>query len=597
MNRLQQSLRAAAAVFVLAAGAQAGTFYVDASLTTGANDGSSWANAFRGTIGLQIAFSNAGSGDEIYVREGTYLPSPTGSRNSSFTLESGLEVYGGFAGGEASPAERPPFGTAPTILQGDLGGNDAMNLFNDNVYHVVNGASVNSTAILDGFVVNGGNANSGVNNQDVGGGILCFGNSNPTIRNCTFTNNRCTFGGGAGYINGSAPSFINCQFIDNFGNNFGGAFDIANSGAVNFDRCTFTGNRAARAGAIEVFFTSGVRITNCLIYDNTATGSGGGGGIWTNSATNCQIRNCTIVGNTATSTTVAGIRNAGGAAPSTINCILWDNSGIGGAQNSANQTNVPVTYSIVMNGGTGTGNSGADPQFADAANDDYSLSASSPAIDAGNNAGVAAGLLLDVAGNPRFADVAAVADTGAGTAPIVDMGAFEASDSPFTPYCFGDGSGTQCPCGNNSSAGHPGGCAHQDGDGAILTASGVPSVAADTLRFDLTSGAFNTFALLVSGVNQLPQMGGCIGCGLLAADGLRCAGGNFLRHGSRAIGPVGETFNPWGPPAGPAGGLIAANGFTAGQTRNFFAFFRTDQMQSCGNGQNSTNGVSVTFTN
>jgi autotransporter-associated beta strand protein len=41
---------------------------------------------------------------------------------------------------------------------------------------------------------------------------------------------------------------------------------------------------------------------------------------------------------------------------------------------------------------------------------------------------VPTGTVSDLAGNPRFADVPAVADTGAGTAPIVDMGAYESPD-------------------------------------------------------------------------------------------------------------------------------------------------------------------------
>jgi autotransporter-associated beta strand protein len=42
---------------------------------------------------------------------------------------------------------------------------------------------------------------------------------------------------------------------------------------------------------------------------------------------------------------------------------------------------------------------------------------------------VPAGITTDLAGNARFADVPGVADTGSGTAPIVDMGAFESPNS------------------------------------------------------------------------------------------------------------------------------------------------------------------------
>lgn len=69
---------------------------------------------------------------------------------------------------------------------------------------------------------------------------------------------------------------------------------------------------------------------------------------------------------------------------------------------------------------------------------DMSLSAASACIDAGNNAGVLADTYdlnhngnfaesepFDFAGSPRFVDDLAVTDTGLGTAPIVDIGAYE----------------------------------------------------------------------------------------------------------------------------------------------------------------------------
>ena len=48
-----------------------------------------------------------------------------------------------------------------------------------------------------------------------------------------------------------------------------------------------------------------------------------------------------------------------------------------------------------------------------------------PTIDAANNAAVPGGIIFDLNGNPRFVDDPATADSGAGTPPIVDMGAAE----------------------------------------------------------------------------------------------------------------------------------------------------------------------------
>lgn len=60
--------------------------FVHAGLETGANDGSSWSNAFQGRLGLQQALAQAGDGPAaIWVAAGTYAPAPAGGdRNASF---------------------------------------------------------------------------------------------------------------------------------------------------------------------------------------------------------------------------------------------------------------------------------------------------------------------------------------------------------------------------------------------------------------------------------------------------------------------------------------------------------------------------------
>ena len=70
---------------------------------------------------------------------------------------------------------------------------------------------------------------------------------------------------------------------------------------------------------------------------------------------------------------------------------------------------------------------GLDGQTATADDDrgDLRLQLTSPAIDAGINAAVPVGTTTDLAGGPRFCDVATTADTGSGAPPVVDMGAYE----------------------------------------------------------------------------------------------------------------------------------------------------------------------------
>jgi hypothetical protein len=100
----------------------------------------------------------------------------------------------------------------------------------------------------------------------------------------------------------------------------------------------------------------------------------------------------------------------------------------------------PGVVGFVTDGGGNIGVSGDDPCFVrapypgadgtwDGVDDDYGdlrLGAGSDCIDAGSNAAaVAAGLVTDLSGDDRFVNDPATPDTGEGSAPVVDMGAYE----------------------------------------------------------------------------------------------------------------------------------------------------------------------------
>lgn len=182
-----------------------------------------------------------------------------------------------------------------------------------------------------------------------------------------------------------------------------------------------------------------------------------------------------------------------------------------------------------------------------------------------------------------------------------------ACNSPET-YCGGNGGDqlgcSDCPCGNNAPAGSSGGCQNSVGQSTTLTGLGVPRVSSDSLRFELENAAPSTFAILFSGTNRAPANASnpCFGLdsGITSPslDGLRCAVQDVQRHGTRPTdsnGDSGLTTPGWGPPNGPPGGILATYGFTAGQTRHFQIIYREDVMSGCGTGQNTSNGVSVTF--
>ena len=431
-------LASVVAAALLASSVDAATRFVNASLATGANDGTSWENAYRGPQALKVAMDAAVANDEIWVAAGTYKASPA-TRTVSHVLKNNVKVYGGFVAGAASLGERDPAANL-TIISGDLAGNDnpaVASTYNDNSYHLLT-ANTGTGGLVDGFEFRAGNANgAGASNLDKGGAIILLTGQSPTFQNCRFIDNRCTFGGGAGYLNGSSPKFFDCTFENNQGGAFGGAFDSANNTQPVFERCVFKGNKAQRAGALEFFGGSQPKVTNCLFVGNQATGSGGGGAIWLGSSSSGTFRNITVTGNSATQN-AGGILNTGGTS-SFVNVISHGNTGPGTVADNGIKSQggtSSVTYSCVQGITSGTGNISAAPQFVDPANGDYRLALTSPGVDVGSNPAVPAGTLVDLAGEPRFVDIASVPNGGSGTAPIVDMGAYELQEA--LPPCPSD---------------------------------------------------------------------------------------------------------------------------------------------------------------
>jgi hypothetical protein len=143
------------------------TVFVD-SAATGANDGTSWADAYTDLQDAIDLVANSCPGVEIWVAKGTYFPSrdqtgnasPSDPRDKTFYINTdGTQLYGGFAGTETDKSQR--VAGNETILSGDIGiAGDST----DNCYTVMYlDGSNSSTGIspntrISGFTILEGNA-------------------------------------------------------------------------------------------------------------------------------------------------------------------------------------------------------------------------------------------------------------------------------------------------------------------------------------------------------------------------------------------------------------------------------------------------------
>ncbi len=269
-----------------------------------------------------------------------------------------------------------------------------------------------------------------------GGAAFLDVNCPALFDHCTFSSNICSTSSLTLYPNGGAVTsladnvhFNGCRFLHNAAPlGAGGAIWSAGDGVV-FSSCEFLGNTTKVGGAAAIFLSANVEFVNCTIAGNAA---GDGGGLSLTYSTTADITNCILWANTATAASpykAAIHKDDTSDATITWTCIqsMW----------------VPEPGEDPLDPANFPGCTDADPLFVDAngpdnqygtADDDCRLSAGSPLIDAAKNAAVPVWTTMDVAGLPRFTDDPATADTGVGTAPLVDFGAHEFG----VPVVFGD---------------------------------------------------------------------------------------------------------------------------------------------------------------
>lgn len=325
---------------------------------------------------------------------------------------------------------------------GSAGGAYAFTLSSEmhNVNFKDNAATASSQGNAGGLLLLGGNTeifdsefNTNLAASGSGGGINAlldtgknlilknvFIHDNVSTGNCNLSSDTWGPGGGGAYIERGNLYVLNSRFSGNIVKGYGN-----NNWGYLYTKCVGAG--LSSAGANTTVIGS--------IFDNNKfikTGSievGYGAGIYTNGPT--VIHNSVFSKNTA-----ADWRGGffGSANSSVTNSIFWPGGDAGGV------TNFSIRYSVTSQ--TGTGNILGDPKYIDSANGNFRLRYDSPAIDAGDNTAIPADTLdldsdgditeplpYDLDGQPRVAEMPMQPNTGNGDFPLVDMGAYEVSNT------------------------------------------------------------------------------------------------------------------------------------------------------------------------
>ncbi|MHC4455656.1 MAG: right-handed parallel beta-helix repeat-containing protein [Planctomycetota bacterium] len=321
---------------------------------------------------------------------------------------------------------------------------------------------INNNSTVGGFVIFSQQAGN------VYGGGIYWGSdcNNPGIENCIINNNKALGGpglhrsdGGDAYGGGiycKAATIKNCLLSGN--NALGGGSMRAMDG---------TGIGGGICGKVSISgssITNNAILQNCTVVSNHAANAGGG---------------YSAYGLTEETPPPSGPQFKSGM----VNCIFFDNTSKKGAQIALLPPSPPpfpwppeppwppgppwsldtvdeqafpkllifsVNYSDIQGGRNGVyvgrysqlkwgyGNINSDPCFVDTSSEDYHLLPGSLCIDAGDNNSVPADatdldgdgnttepIPWDLDGKRRFLEHPNVPDTGNGTPPIIDMGAYE----------------------------------------------------------------------------------------------------------------------------------------------------------------------------
>ena len=220
-------------------------------------------------------------------------------------------------------------------------------------------------------------------------------------------------------------TLTDCTVSGNYRHGGSGGGVVTDDSTTTLTNCTVSGNSAVSGGGLYTDNYGTTTLTNCTVSGNSA--SGNGGGVYTTSGGTTTMAGATVSGNSA-GISGGGLYNGDGTV-NIGNTIVAENtattSGPDALGTFASQGNNLIGETDGSSGWvgsdlTGTSAQPLNPLLAPLGNyggptQTMALLPGSPAIDAGNNALIPAGVTTDQRGLARIVD------------GVVDIGAFESS--------------------------------------------------------------------------------------------------------------------------------------------------------------------------
>jgi Tol biopolymer transport system component len=141
----------------------------------------------------------------------------------------------------------------------------------------------------------------------------------------------------------------------------------------------------------------------------------------------------------------------------------------------------------------------------------------------------------------------------------------------YDSFCFGDGSGMDCPCMNNGAPGH--GCENSGGaGGGLVVGGGNCLLSVDTFTLNASNLTGSTAVLLQGSASHEYYV---------YEDGLRCVAGTLLRIGTSTVSAGSCQYPNVGDPSISARSAVLGHAITAGQTLHYQVQYRDPNPTFC----------------